>query len=283
MANNLKSFKFTKKADTAISVKGWEVLREGVVIDALAGNDTITGTGKGIFNSGTINTGTGNDTIIGTGGYSGIYNNGTINTGDGKDTITGTGTGDFYGIGNDGTINTGAGNDRITGTGGTGIYNDDGTINTGDGNDIIKGTSSTGSGISNYGTINTGDGNDRITGTGGTGSGIYNDDDGTINTGDGNDIVDALEGGFDGEGTTYLDAGNDTLKGFGTGNFYGGAGTDKLFFGEGTYVISGSTVVFNGATMNVNQFEKIGGANGGLFTFQDGTLTVSSTGVGTFA
>ena len=254
MANNLKSFKFTNKADTAISVTGWEVL-EGVVINALAGNDIIKGTG--------------------------IFNYGRIKTGDGKDTITGTG--DFYGIGNDGTINTGAGNDRITGTGGTGIYNDDGTINTGDGNDIIKGTSSTGSGISNYGTINTGDGNDRITGTGGTGSGIYNDDDGTINTGDGNDIVDALEGGFDGDGTTYLDAGNDTLKGFGTGNFYGGAGTDKLFFGEGTYVISGSTVVFNGATMNVNQFEKIGGANGGLFTFQDGTLTVSSTGVGTFA
>ena len=209
MTDNLKSFKFTKKADKAISEKGWEVL-EGVVINALAGNDIIKGTSST---------------------DSGIGNYGTINTGDGKDTITGTGTGDFYGIGNDGTINTGAGND------------------------IIKGT--------------------------GTGYGILNT--GTINTGAGNDIVDALEGGFDGDGTTYLDAGNDTLKGFGTGNFYGGAGTDKLFFGEGTYVISGSTVVFNGATMNVNQFEKIGGANGGLFTFQDGTLTVSSTGVGTFA
>ena len=212
MANNLKSFKFTNKADTALSVTGWEVL-EGVVINALAGNDIIKGTSST---------------------YYGIFNNGTINTGAGNDTIIGTGTGNFYGI-------------------------------------------------LNYGTINTGDGNDRITGTGGTGTGIYNDDDGTINTGDGNDIVDALEGGFDGDGTTYLDAGNDTLKGFGTGNFYGGAGTDKLFFGEGTYLISGSTVVFNGATMNVNQFEKIGGANGGLFTFQDGTLTVSSTGVGTFA
>ena len=165
MANNLKSFKFTNKADTAISVTGWEVLK-GVVINALAGND------------------------------------------------------------------------------------------------IIKGTSTYFTGTSTY-------------------AGIFNY--GTIKTGDGNDIVDALEGGFDGDGTTYLDAGNDTLKGFGTGNFYGGAGTDKLFFGEGTYVISGSTVVFNGATMNVNQFEKIGGANGGLFTFQDGTLTVSSTGVGTFA
>ena len=231
MTNNLKSFKFTNKADTAISVTGWEVL-EGVVINALAGNDIIKGTSStdsGIGNYGTINTGDGKDTITGTGTYSGISNYGTINTDTGNDTIIGTG--DFYGIFNEGTINTGAGNDTIIGTS--------------------------------------------------TGTGIFND--GTIDTGAGNDIVDALEGGFDGDGTTYLDAGNDTLKGFGTGNFYGGAGTDKLFFGEGTYVISGSTVVFNGATMNVNQFEKIGGANGGLFTFQDGTLTVSSTGVGTFA
>ena len=210
MASNLKSFKFTKKADTAISVTGWEVL-EGVVINALAGNDRITDTSST---------------------YSGIFNDGTINTGDGNDTITGTGSGYGIGISNNGIIKTGAGDD------------------------IIKGTSSYSSGISNYG---------------------------TINTGAGKDIVDALEGGFAGNGTTYLDADNDKLKGFGTGNFHGGAGTDKLFFGEGTYVISGSTVVFNGATMNVNQFEKIGGANGGLFTFQDGTLTVSSTGVGTFA
>jgi hypothetical protein len=261
MANNLKSFEFTNKADTAISVRGWEVL-EGVVINALAGNDIIKGTSST---------------------YYGILNFGTIKTGDGKDTITGTGTG----ISNYGTINTGIGNDIIKGTGsgyGYGIRNY-GTINTGDGDDIIKGTSD-GYGINNYGTINTGDGNDRITGTGGDFYGIFscgilNYD--TINTGAGKDIVDALEGGFAGNGTTYLDAGNDTLKGFGTGNFYGGAGTDKLFFGEGTYVISGSTVVFNGATMNVNQFEKIGGANGGVFTFQDGTLTVSSTGVGTFA
>ena len=199
----------------------------------------------------------GNDKITGTSIYElGIYNDGTINTGKGNDTIKGTGY--YSGIYNDGTINTGAGNDTITGAG---------------------------SGIVNYGTINTGTGNDTITGTSSTGTDdysgiIYND--GTINTGDGKDIVDALEGGFAGNGTTYLDAGNDTLKGFGAGNFYGGAGTDKLIFGEGTYVINGSTVVFNGATMNVNQFEKIGGANGGLFTFQDGTLTVSSTGVGTF-
>ena len=89
MANNLKSFKFTNKADTAISVTGWEVL-ESVVINALAGNDIIKGTSStysGIFNDGTIDTGAGNDTIIGTGSGYGILNYGTINTGDGKDKI----------------------------------------------------------------------------------------------------------------------------------------------------------------------------------------------------
>ena len=262
MANDLKTFKFTNKADYATSTTGW-VVNDGIVVDALGGNDRITGGGSlfyGIINDGTINTGAGNDRITGPGG---IYTEGTINTGNGNDMITGRCTNDL-GIINYGTL---------------GIINY-GTIDTGDGNDTITGTSTgNGVGILNSGTINTGDGNDRITGTSSSGYGILNNE--TINTGDGNDIVDALEGGFGGNGTTYLDDGNDTLKGFGTGNFYGGAGTDKLIFGEGTYVISGSTVVFDGVIMNVNQFEQIGGANGGLFTFGDGTLTVSSTGVGT--
>jgi len=90
MANNLKSFKFTNKADAAIAVAGpatgWEVLK-GVVIDALAGNDKIEGggrTGFGIYNGGTINTGTGEDTITGSGSTA-IYNGGRINTGTGED------------------------------------------------------------------------------------------------------------------------------------------------------------------------------------------------------
>ena len=146
------------------------------------------------------------------------------------------------------------------------------------------------------GTINTGDGNDTIAGTSTRSSGrffgIYNDS--IIKTGAGNDTVNALKGGFGTEpystvaGKIYLGAGNDKLKGFGAGRFYGGTGTDKLFFGEGTYVISGSTVVFNdgrfnGKTMKVFEFEKIGGANGGHFDFQNGTLTVNAAGVGTFA
>ena len=225
MTKNLKEFKFTKKADRAISKKGW-VLGEMVVVNALAGNDTIKSTG--------------------------IDNKGTINTGAGNDTIKGTRTG----IDNEGTINTGAGDDTITGTG--------------------------------------------------SDSGIYNEYDCTIYTGEGNDIVNALTGGFDGDGKTYLGFGNDTLKGFGAGSFYGGTDTDKILFGEGTYEISisydritydeisdsyayeigDSYVVSNGVRgveMYIFEFEQIGGANGGLFTFIDGTLTVDSAGIATFA
>jgi hypothetical protein len=35
--------------------------------------------------------------------------------------------------------------------------------------------------------------------------------------------------------------------------------------------------------MTVNEFEKIGGSNGGIFNFTDGTLTVNANGVATFA
>ena len=254
----LKSFRFTNLADRATSTTGWEVFK-GVVVNALAGNDTIAGTGD----------------------YYGIYSLGTINTDTGNDTITGTGRGSYYGIYNDGTIDTGAGNDTITGTsiGGFGIINN-GIINTGIGNDTIAGTSARAYGIKNNGTIDTGAGNDTITGTGGY-FGIVNN--GTINTGTGNDTVYALKGGFLGDGKIYLGADNDELKGFGAGSFYGGAGIDKLFFGEGTYVISGSTVVSDGKTMKVFEFEEIGGANGGLFAFKNGTLTVDAAGAGTFA
>ena len=112
------------------------------------------------------------------------------------------------GIRNSGTIDTGAGSSY-------GIYNT-GTIATGSGNDIITGTS---------------------TGTGGTG--IYND--GTIDTGAGRDIVDALTGGFRGIGNTNLGDGDDTLKGFGTGNFDGGNDRDLLLFSAGTYTVSATT------------------------------------------
>jgi hypothetical protein len=296
VARNLSLFPFNNRANIATSGVGWYV-EAGVVVDALAGDDKITGTvtsldgiGDGINNVGAINTGEGDDIIIGTSiGDDGIDNVGTINTGKGNDIITGTvirddGIGD--GINNVGAINTGEGDDIIIGTsiGDDGIDNV-GTINTGKGNDIIIGTAiradGIDDGIDNIGTINTGEGDDTIMGTSIGDDGI--DNVGTINTGEGNDLVNALKGGFGGNGSTFLGGNNDTLKGFGTGSFYGGTGIDKILFGQGTYTVSGTTIVSDGVTMNVNEFETIGGANGGLFAFKDGTLIVDSGGVGTFA
>ena len=260
------------------------------------GKDSITGIGNvvGIDNVGTINTGAGNDTITGIGSGNGAFaigNYGTINTGKGNDSIIGVTTNNGIGIYTFGTINTGAGNDTITGisTGSglsssktsifdIGIFNDEFTIDTGTGNDIVSGTGNFG--IYNTGTINTGTGKDNITGIGNV---VGIDNVGTINTGEGNDLVNALKGGFSGNGNTFLGGNNDTLQGFGTGSFYGGTGIDKILFGQGTYTVSGTTIVSDGVTMNVNEFETIGGANGGLFTFKDGTLTVDAAGVGTLA
>ena len=129
--------------------------------------------------------------------------------------------------------------------------------------------------------INTGEGDDTITGISARDEGIDNDVE--INTGKGDDLVNALEGGFCGIGNTYHGDNNDTLMGFGTGSFYGSSGSDKLLFGEGAYTIRGLIITSDGVTMSVNEFENIGGANGGLFAFKDGTLTVDSKGVGTFA
>ena len=56
-----------------------------------------------------------------------------------------------------------------------------------------------------------------------------------------------------------------------------------MLFCRGTYTISDSVIVSDGMKMNVNEFENIGGANGGLFALKEGTLTVDSSGVGTFA
>ena len=235
---NLALFPFDNLANIATSSDGW-FLEAGVLVDALAGDDTITGisTGDvGIDNEG----------------------EGTINTGKGDDTITGISFRDF-GISNDGKINTGEGDDTITGISARdlGIDNEgEGTINTGKGDDTITGISTRELGISN---------------------------DGKINTGKGDDLVNALEGGFGGIGNTYLGDNNDTLMGFGTGSFYGGSGSDKVLFGEGTYTIRGLIITSDGVTMSVNEFENIGGAYGGLFAFKDGTLTVDSKGVGTFA
>jgi len=254
----LEQFRFTNLADRAVSDAGW-VVNSGVTVDALAGDDTIKGAGDGIL-------------ILGT-----------LNTGDGDDTIKASTT-DFTGLDIYGKINTGKGNDTIIGIG------------------FCRG-STCGAGIDNRGIIRTGAGDDTI-----RGSSMANS--GTIKTNAGNDVVDFLTGGFRGIGDPdfdgpigkiHLGSGNDTLKGFGTGSFHGGKGVDKIIFGEGTYEIIGTSInsdkrlseVYLGGgkyeysyvfkSMNVNGFEQIGGANGGLFDFKDGIFTVDSNGVGTFA
>jgi hypothetical protein len=96
----------------------------------------------GIDNTGTIDTGSDDDTIIGNGNLGdyytinetiGISNSGTIKTGDGNDTITGTGT---IGIFNDGNIYTGAGDDSIVADG---RFSGSGNVFLGCGRDYLKG------------------------------------------------------------------------------------------------------------------------------------------------
>ena len=148
---------------------------------------------------------------------------------------------------------------RAKGTDSIGIFSD-GIITMGDGknNSITgraEGTNSTG--IYNSGTITMGDGNDSLTGIGSIG--IVNL--GIIDMGSGNDRVIA-NGGFTGNGSVFLGAGNDYFKGFGSGTFNGGFGTDTLELTKGVYTIgiSGTKVTFTDSSdiiMTTSGFEKL--------------------------
>jgi hypothetical protein len=182
----------------------------------------------------------------------GIYNSGTINTGLGDDTITGINSSNMYkpknyisfydwdtiaiynpdkiGIANGGTIDTGGGNDSI----------------------ISQGK------FINSGNVFLEDGDDTITSYGV----IYNS--GRIDTGSGNDFIIA-NGGFASDyissGTVLLGRGEDYLNGFGNGSFNGGEGEDtlELTFGSYTIGIVGAVVSFtNGdVIMRTSEFEKL--------------------------
>jgi len=217
---------------------------ESASIDSSDGNDTITGfsdaeRGEGLRNYGTINTGNGNDIISSTGKLLGIRNDGTINTGNGQDSISSVGNAINRGV-----VFLGEGNDSITVSIIADAYlpnhralENFNTIETGDGDDIITSTGV----IYNEGVINTGNGNDYIEGVdiAGLGYGIYNND-GAINTGDGNDIIIANEGfesGPNSSGAWFLGEGEDYIKGFGSGDFYGGNGLDILELTPGSYTV----------------------------------------------
>jgi hypothetical protein len=223
------------------------------------GNDMITGTGYvGVENENavsTFNTGDGNDTIIGNGiRGAGISNNGVMDTGKGNDIIKGTNiitdtdTGYLAGISNHINLTTGDGNDTITGIGGTGIYND-GVINTGNGEDLIIAQGSLDAIDTGYGTF-----------------GIYNNG-GVINTGNGNDSIIAhggFESGSNSSGSVFLGNGEDYIKGFGSGNFYGGNGNDTLELTLGTYTVGmwgegGKSAIFTKGNqlMITSEFERL--------------------------
>jgi hypothetical protein len=285
---------------------------------------------SGIYNTGTLNTGNGNDILEGhsNGNRSGINNSGNLNTGNGNDIITGTAynsTGEYvFGFITSGSFYTGDGDDIITSVGSIGLWHDGqydrstGSFNqfdTGEGNDIIIGVGSD-MGIFNSGSvILTRGGNDIIIGSGGS-VGIDNQKEyagGDIYTGEGNDIIigsgqigirmsggriDTAEGddiiiangGFGGYGFVDLGYGNDYLKGFGKG-FYFGTGNyyqpppdqDTLELTSGSYTVSRTNVEYMGTAVNFTkdginmttfQFEKL---IAGSTTYDFSSLTEGQT------
>jgi hypothetical protein len=257
-------------------------------LDTGDGNDTITGIGKiGILNEGSINTGNGADSIIAEQGSDGsstraaIYNFGTINTGNGNDSIISQEK--FI---NSGGVFLGEGNDLIIAS--TDLHDraleNFKAIETGDGDDIITSTGV----IHNEGVINTGNGDDSIivdAGLDSTGVGyaIYNNG-GTIITGSGNDSIIANQGfgsGSNGSGAWFLGEEDDYIKGFGSGDFYGGNGNDTLELTPGSYIVGiwgeGETsVIFTkgNSLMITSEFEQLI-AGGTIYNFA--SLTAGQT------
>jgi hypothetical protein len=256
------------------------------------GNDIIIGNGNGSVNTigifnffGNMDTGNGNDIIAGT-GADGIVNlDGTINTGYGEDSIISKGK--FL---NSGNVFLGEGNDSIIADTDlrSPIFENFNFIGTGDGNDIITSTGV----IYNQGVIETGNGDDSIIVDGGiddiTGTtyGIYNNG-GAINMGDGNDSIIASDGFKSGEnssGAWFLGEGDDYIKGFGSGDFYGGNGFDKLELTPGSYTLkkwadnTGESVVFTqgNSLMITSEFEQLiaGGTTYDFASLTDGQIIV---------
>lgn len=175
------------------------------------------------------------------------------------------------------------GDDRLNAGNGKGtLINKQVWLSLGDGNDTI--TSS--GGIYNDGIIETGNGDDSIIVDGGvdgtgTGYGIYNDG-GNINTGDGNDSIIAHEGfksALNSSGSVFLGEGEDYIKGFGSGDFYGGNGNDTLELTPGSYTVGiwePSTTFFTQGDqlLITSEFEKL--IAGGT-TYDFSSLTAGQT------
>jgi hypothetical protein len=156
---------------------GWGILLLSSAIDTGEGNDIIEGSsygGSGIcFSSmdfggeSRIDTGEGDDIITGIGFYDGIFNSSTVNTGNGADSIISQGR--LFNS-NSGIVFLGDGNDSITAntvnsgdiTTSAGIIYNEGTIDTGNGADSIMGDE----GFKGIGYVFLGEGEDYIKGFG---------------------------------------------------------------------------------------------------------------------
>jgi hypothetical protein len=245
---------FTANVDILTGAYGIE---NYTIIDTGEGNDMITTTGGSIRNINFIGTGGGNDIITST---SFISNEGVIETGNGADSIISHGS-----ISNLGGVFLGEGNDSITADThvlGHTLVNLN-AMETGEGDDIITITGT----IYNEGVINTGNGNDFIIAEGATNiNGIYNNG-GAINMGDGNDSIIANDGfgsGSNSSGAWFLGEGDDYIKGYGSGDFYGGDGNDTLELTPGTYTVGiwgegGESPIFTKGDqlMISSEFEKL--------------------------
>lgn len=175
----------------------------------------------------------------------------TIDLGDGNDTVTGIGesVGGFQAVGiglQFSKLISNSGNNAIQGAGFGGVV-------------------TAGIVVDAFSHIKLGDGSDSLTGSAVLGffnAGIQND--GLIQLGRGSDLIDASIGGFAGLGETQLGGGDDEIRGFGTGQFFGGGGTDTISLGEGIYDFDSSAGTLTsefGTTMNLRNIEEIKGFN----------------------
>ena len=175
------------------------------------------------------------------------------------------------------TIDLGDGNDAVSGfgqsaggerAGGIALFGAELTSISGNNaiqGEAIGGLITAGILVDSFSTIGLGNGSDSVTGIASEGvfvnAGISND--GLIQLGKGSDLIDASLGGFAGVGETQLGGGDDEIRGFGTGQFFGGGGTDTISLGEGTYIFDSSSgsLNSNGTTMNLRNIEEIKGFN----------------------
>jgi hypothetical protein len=276
---------------TGTSIEGRVGINNGGTINTVEGEDSLISRGT-FINTGEVFLGDGNDSIISSSVSISVENSGFIGTGNGNDIIDISG---FGNTANEGIIDTGNGEDSIILKGS--FFNNRGGVFLGDGNDSITAKknspgSGPGSRLQNFNFIGTGDGNDIIT----SGDFIYNEgvidtgngDDsiivdggindtgygysihnngGVINTGNGNDSIIAnkdFESAPNSSGAWFLGEGDDYIKGYGSGDFYGGNGNDTLELTPGTYTVgiwgeAGESPIFTKGDqlMITSEFEKL--------------------------